>query len=54
VTCHGGTLAGGSPSTFVNGLEMGRCLDPVDCGSFVETCSIDTLEDGGMYSGEEG
>ena len=42
-SCHGGYLAEGSPDTFVNNLEMGRCGDPVDCGSFVETCSEDTF-----------
>ena len=41
--CHGGNLQEGSPDTFINGLEGGRCHDPVDCGSYVQECSPDTI-----------
>ena len=33
--CHGGTLAAGSGTVFVNGKQIGRVGDPVDCGSSV-------------------
>ena len=35
--CHGGALAAGSSSVFVNGLPLGRIGDPIDCGSRVAT-----------------
>lgn len=34
-SCHGGALAAGSGTVFVNGKQMGRIGDPVDCGSAV-------------------
>lgn len=34
-SCHGGNLASGSSTVYVNGLQMGRIGDPVDCGSTV-------------------
>lgn len=33
--CHGSTLAAGSGTVFVNGLQCGRIGDPVACGSAV-------------------
>lgn len=33
--CHSSVLAKGSPTVFVNGLQMGRIGDPVACGSAV-------------------
>lgn len=33
--CHGGSLASGSGTVFVNGKELGRVGDPVSCGSAV-------------------
>lgn len=38
-TCppHGGALASGSATVFVNGKQLGRIGDPVDCGSAVAT-----------------
>lgn len=41
--CHGGRLAQGSPNVFVDGLQLGRCSDPVDCGSSVATCSNNVM-----------
>jgi len=35
VSCHGGNLASGSSTVYVNNLQMGRIGDPVDCGSSV-------------------
>lgn len=32
-SCHSSTTASGSPTVFVNGLEMARIGDPVACGS---------------------
>lgn len=32
---HGGTLASGSSTVFVNGRQCGRIGDPVSCGSVV-------------------
>jgi len=40
---HGGNLAHGSPTVFVNDLEKGRIGDPVDCGSFCATGSADVF-----------
>ena len=34
-SCHGGALALGSGTVFVNGKMIGRIGDPVDCGSAV-------------------
>ena len=41
--CHGGSLASGSSTVYVNNLQCGRCGDPVDCGSSVQSCSEDTF-----------
>ena len=37
--CHGGVLAKGSSTVFVNGHQLGRIGDPVSCGSSVATGS---------------
>lgn len=37
--CHGGVLASGSKSVFVNKKRAGRIGDPVSCGSSVATGS---------------
>ncbi len=37
--CHGGSLASGSSTVYVNSKELGRIGDPVDCGSTVATGS---------------
>ena len=37
--CHGGSLASGSSSVYVNGRQLGRIGDPVNCGSSVATGS---------------
>lgn len=44
--CHGGSLAAGSSSVFVNGRPLGRIGDPVDCGSRVATGSSDVFAGG--------
>lgn len=36
-------MTSGSIITFTNGLQTGRCGDPVSCGSNVATCSTDTF-----------
>ena len=41
--CHGSVLASGSPNVFANSLQVGRCGDPVACGSSVATCSSDVI-----------
>lgn len=41
--CHGGELLSGKEDVLCNWLEVGRCDDPVSCGSLVATCSEDTL-----------
>lgn len=33
--CHGGNLASGSGTVYVNGLQCGRIGDPIDCGDTV-------------------
>lgn len=38
---HGGNLASGSSTVFINGKQCGRIGDPVDCGSAVATGSPD-------------
>ena len=38
---HGGMLAEGSSTVFVNNLQAGRTGDPVDCGS----CAMDHSPD---------
>ena len=40
---HSSILADGSYTIFTNHLKTGRCTDPVACGSFVMTCSLDTF-----------
>ena len=42
-SCHGGVLARGCHTVFVNGLEMGRIGDPVSCGSHVAMGSSDVF-----------
>lgn len=39
--CHGGTLAAGSATVFVNGRPAGRIGDQVSCGSTCATGSPD-------------
>ena len=41
--CHSGVLASGSPNVITNNLQTGRCGDPVNCGSYVITCSGDVI-----------
>ena len=41
--CHGGSLASGSDTVFVNGKPLGRVGDPVDCGSAVAAGSPDVF-----------
>lgn len=43
--CHGGHLLQGSPTVFVNGLDLARIGDPVDCGSHCMTGSPDVFAD---------
>lgn len=38
-SCHGGVLAAGSSTVFVNGLSAARIGDPVSCGSACATGS---------------
>ena len=47
-TCapHGGNLAAGSSTVFVNGKQIGRIGDPVDCGSSVAVGSGDVFAGG--------
>ena len=42
---HGGSLASGSSTVYVNGKQLGRIGDPVSCGSSVATGS------GNVYAG---
>lgn len=41
-------MAKGASTHYTNGLQTGRCYDPVTCGSLVKTCSGDTFV--GEYS----
>lgn len=41
-------MASGASTHFTNGLQTGRCYDPVTCGSLVKSCSGDTFV--GEYS----
>jgi uncharacterized Zn-binding protein involved in type VI secretion len=41
--CHGGSLAAGSATVFVNGRAAGRIGDPVSCGSSAATGSADVF-----------
>lgn len=34
-SCHGGVLASGSSTVFVNGKQLGRVDDPISCGDEV-------------------
>ena len=40
--CHGGSLASGSSTVYVNNKQAGRVTDPVSCGSSVATGSSNT------------
>lgn len=40
-SCHGGMLAAGSGSVFINNLPGGRSGDPIDCGGCAAICSTD-------------
>ena len=44
--CHGGNLASGSSSVYVNGKQLGRIGDPVNCGSNVATGSKNVFAGG--------
>ena len=44
--CHGGSLAAGSSSVYVNGKQLGRIGDPVDCGSSAATGSPNVFAGG--------
>lgn len=41
--CHDGFLATGSPTVYVNGLQVGRVGDPISCGSRVAQGSPDSF-----------
>ncbi|MEX5515717.1 PAAR domain-containing protein [Pseudophaeobacter sp. 1A09344] len=43
---HAGALASGSGTVFVNGRQIGRIGDPVDCGSSVASGSGDVFAGG--------
>lgn len=43
--CHASILSSGSGSVYVNGLQLARIGDPVECGSSVATGS------GNVYAG---
>ena len=45
-SCHAGSLAAGSSTVYVNGLQIGRIGDPVDCGSSVATGSPNVFAGG--------
>lgn len=45
VVCHGGNLAAGSPTVYVNDLACGRIGDPVSCGSSCAQGSPDVFAD---------
>ena len=44
--CHGGTLASGSSSVYVNGRQLGRIGDSVSCGSTVASGSSNVFAGG--------
>lgn len=44
--CHGGSLAAGSGTVIVNGKQLGRVGDPVDCGSAVAAGSPNVFAGG--------
>jgi uncharacterized Zn-binding protein involved in type VI secretion len=44
--CHGGSLAAGSSTVYVNGLQKGRIGDPVSCGSSVASGSSNVIVGG--------
>ncbi|WP_184049032.1 PAAR domain-containing protein [Roseospira visakhapatnamensis] len=41
--CHDSILASGSPTVYVNSLQISRIGDPVACGSSVMTGSPDVF-----------
>ena len=43
---HAGVLASGSKTVYVNGRQLGRTGDPVDCGSSVATGSSNVFAGG--------
>ena len=43
---HGGSLASGSSSVYVNGKQLGRIGDPVSCGSTVASGSNNVFAGG--------
>ena len=43
---HGGSLAAGSSTVFVNGKQLGRIGDPVSCGSSVASGSKNVFAGG--------
>lgn len=43
---HGAILSSGSSTVIVNGLQCGRCGDPVSCGGSVATCSSNVFAGG--------
>lgn len=42
-SCHGGSLASGSSTVYVNGRQLGYIGAPVDCGSSCATGSSDVF-----------
>ena len=45
-SCHGGTLATGSPNVFVNSRPIGRISDRISCGSNVAVGSPNVFANG--------
>ena len=43
---HSGVLASGSKTVYVNGRQLGRIGDPIDCGSSVATGSSNVFAGG--------
>lgn len=43
---HPGALAQGSPNVFVELRAVGRCHDPITCGSYVQTCISNVFANG--------
>lgn len=44
--CHDSHLGDGSPNVYANNLKVGRCGDPVICGSYIATCSGNVIVNG--------
>jgi len=42
-SCHGGILAEGSSTVYINNLPAGRQGDPIDCGSYADIHSPDVI-----------